>query len=185
MSDMDVNRIFLCGFMATGKTTLGKQVARNLEWPFIDLDDVIVRRSRLSISQIFDLYGEEHFRKLERENLQFVLENYEGIIALGGGALQNQEYLEYIKENGFLVFLKTPLENLWPRLLRKKSRPLLRDRDGHIKKEAQIKEDLTELYEKRLPLYEQAHLIFEAQEGASPVEQGKLLMEEIEAHASA
>lgn len=176
MSELDnYNTVFLCGFMGTGKSTLGKIVARLLEKPFIDLDDVIVRDARLPIPRIFHLYGESYFRKLEKEALDNVIERSNGIVALGGGTLQNQEMVDYIKENGILVFIETPLEELWPRLIRKKHRPMLHTKDGQMKDDETLKKDLSELYHKRLPLYEQAHIKYTAHVDSNPNEQANEL----------
>ena len=179
MSKQEFSRIFLCGFMGTGKTTLGKLLAYKLGKPFLDMDDVIKRKARLSIPQLFQQYGEAHFRNLEKSAIKQVAGQQQGVIALGGGALQDKELVHTIKSNGLLVFIDAPFEVLLSRLMRNKKRPMLLDKEGRMKNKESLRHELSELYNKRLPMYRQAHLTFSSEQNLNPNEQAELLKERI------
>jgi len=152
--------IFLCGFMGTGKTTLGKKLATLLKLPFRDLDDFMVGKENRSIPEIFEEDGEPYFRSLEKESIRELGGRFNGVLALGGGALQNQEIIDYIKENGILVFIKTDFNTILERILSEEGRPLLLDDDGNRKPGEMLTRELRQLYDSRLPSYNQAQLIF-------------------------
>lgn len=150
--------IFLSGFMGAGKSVIGQQLADKLERPFLDLDDKIEERAGQSVSEIFETSGESRFRTIERRALLEVARDFEGIVALGGGSLQTQHVVDHIKLNGLLIFIDTPISVILDRISGDVDRPLLLDEDGNPKEQQKLKEDLTLLYEERLPLYEQAAL---------------------------
>ena len=152
------SRIFLCGFMGAGKTTIGRQLAQNLSVSFLDLDEHIEEEEGKSISDIFEEQGEAAFRKLERNAILEVIRNFKGVVALGGGALQNQHITDHIKVNGLLIFIQTPFSVILERIMTKPHRPLLLNEEGSLKNEEILKKELNTLYKKRLPLYEQAEL---------------------------
>ena len=179
MNKQEFSRIFLCGFMGTGKTTLGKLLAYKLGKPFVDMDDLIKTKARLSIPQIFQLYGEAHFRKLEKDAIQEAAAEQQGVIALGGGALQDIELVQTIKSNGLLVFIDSPFEVLLSRLMRNKKRPMLLDNEGKMKDKESLRHELSELYNKRLPMYRQAHITFSSGQNIKAYEQAELLKEHI------
>jgi shikimate kinase len=148
--------IFLCGFMGAGKTIIGQKLADKLGQSFLDLDDEIVEMTGQSIPEIFEDAGEAGFRTAERRALMTVIREYEGVIALGGGSLQNQHLLDHIKLNGLLIFIETPITVILDRISKDENRPLLLDEDGNPKEIEILEKELTALYEERLPLYEQA-----------------------------
>lgn len=148
--------IFLCGFMGAGKSVISEQLADKLDRPFIDLDDHIEELTDQTIPQIFKDSGEAGFRTAERRALMEVVREYEGVVSLGGGSLQNQHVLDHLKLNGLLVFIETPISVILDRVLQDTNRPLLLDKDGNPKTKDQLEQELTALYEKRFPLYEQA-----------------------------
>ncbi len=150
--------IFLCGFMGTGKTTIGKKLAERVQAEFIDLDKEIEKKDGRSIPEIFSEDGEAYFRELEWRTLKTMLPETKGIYALGGGSLQNQRVVDHIKLFGLLIFIDTPFEVLLERIRKDASRPLLLDKDGNIKQDSELRTDLTHLYNKRKPLYEQAQI---------------------------
>lgn len=160
-------RIFICGFMGAGKTTVGRQLAKELDLSFYDLDDLIEASSGRSIDSIFSEEGEATFRQQEKEALLQVIRTKKGVVALGGGSLQNQHLLDHIKVNGMLVFLKTPMPQIVDRLVRCDHRPLLLDATGNMKPRSILKAELQELYEKRLPFYEQAEVTVHTEDYAS------------------
>lgn len=150
------DRIFLCGFMGAGKTTIGKQLAQKMEQPFMDLDQFIEREQGNSISQIFRDKGEGVFRKAEKEALLHAISNFKGVIALGGGTLQNQLIVDHIKLNGLLIFIETPFSVIFERITKNAMRPLLLDNGGNPKSNDVLQAELKDLYKQRMPLYKQA-----------------------------
>lgn len=151
-------QIFLCGFMGTGKTAAGKRLASALDMPFIDLDDRIEKNYARTIPQIFKEEGEAAFREYEKETLSQLLQGEEAVIALGGGALHNQQMIDQIKSNGGLVFIETPFSVIFERIYNATGRPLLLNDKGIPKEREVLAEELGQLYKKRLPFYRQAHI---------------------------
>lgn len=147
--------IFLIGMMGSGKSTTGKQLAGLLGWPFIDMDRYIEDENGLSIPEIFSRYGEEKFRLLEREALLKTLNIQDPIVvATGGGTPCFFDNMLKMKEKGWVVYIRTPIEILLGRLERDASdRPLFYSQIGE--------KILTELLEKRKEYYEQAHIVYE------------------------
>ena len=141
----------LTGFMGCGKTTLGRRVARQLGWRFVDLDTRIEERTGLAISIIFQRRGEPAFRNIEHELLQVALAeatalSQSTILALGGGTFAQPRNIELLRSSdAVIVFLETPIEELLARCVTKTHRPLFRDEASFRK-----------LYAERLPFYEQA-----------------------------
>ena len=150
--------IFICGFMGTGKSTVGKKLAELLEKDFFDLDQEIVNRAGMSIPEIFEQKGEEEFRKLEWKALYDLTQKVKGVIALGGGSLQNQHIIDHLKLYGLLIFLDTPFATILDRIFSDTNRPLLLDDEGNPKSKEQLTEDLNTLMQNRLPYYSQAQI---------------------------
>jgi shikimate kinase len=176
------DRIFLCGFMGAGKSSIGRKLADFLDRPFLDLDDKIEDKAGLSIPRIFEKEGEAGFRTLERRALLEVIREFKGIVALGGGSLQNQHLLDHVKLNGLLIFIETPISIILERISADKNRPLLLNEDGTPKSRKLLKKELKALYDKRLPLYEQA-IISVTNNGKEGVEEiVELLVKKIKNH---
>jgi len=117
---------FLYGPPGSGKTTIGKKLAERLELPFTDLDEVIENQSGMQIPEIFAQEGEAGFRERERQALSEVLNNGQGVVALGGGSLLNEENRSYVERNGPVICLRAPFETLFSRLNTAQTvRPLL------------------------------------------------------------
>ena len=152
--------------MASGKSTVGPQVAEQLDLDFVDLDDVIEERAGQSIPSIFEAHSESTFRRLEAEALQ-ATQGREGVIALGGGALVDADNLAFAKEQGTVVYLRVPLEELARRLRDTAGeRPLLLDEAGNPLSDEDLRAKIDRMLRKRRPYYEQAHVIVD---GAQPV----------------
>ncbi|MDZ7659710.1 shikimate kinase [Fodinibius sp.] len=149
-------RIFLCGFMGAGKSVIGRKLAKELELSFLDLDDKIEEQAGQSIPEIFEESGESAFRVAERRALQEVIKEFEGVVSLGGGSLQNQYIVDHLKLNGLLIFIEAPISVILDRISQDDNRPLLLDEHGNPKSKKKLENELTALYEERLPLYEQA-----------------------------
>lgn len=139
------NRIFLVGPMGAGKTTLGRQLARTLKVEFVDSDHEIERRTGADIPWIFDIEGEEGFRKRETEAIADLTLRDGIVLATGGGAVLKPENRRYLSERGVVVYLYAELEKLYHRTAKDRNRPLLQTADPKAK--------LQSLMEMRDPLY--------------------------------
>lgn len=146
--------LFLCGMMGTGKSLIGKYLAKKLNIPFTDLDTKIESETGKKIPQIFEEKGESGFRKIERNTLVNYLNYPNGVLALGGGSLQNQELVDLIKNCGILIFIDTPIETLLSRLKRSRRRPMINGLDLH-----ELEMLIKKLIEERKPFYNQADII--------------------------
>ena len=116
--------IYLIGMMGSGKSTVGKTLSEKMHKPFIDLDSEIEKATGENISEIFDIDGEEQFRKMETKQLK---QYSESIVACGGGIVLKDENREFINENGFTILLTASMEELSHRLSDSGNRPLLAD----------------------------------------------------------
>lgn len=174
--------IFLCGFMGAGKSTIGRKLAEKLESDFLDLDNRIEERTGQTIPEIFEQSGEGGFRTAERRALLEVCRDYEGVVALGGGSLQNQHLLDHLKLNGLLAFIETPISVILDRISGDKNRPLLLDESGNQKSRERLRKDLQVIYEERLPLYEQAVIKVKDNGKKSPEELTDILLNKIKNH---
>ncbi len=137
--------IALVGFMACGKSTIGKALAHELGYTFIDTDTIAETLDGRPIPKIFDEEGEAYFRDLETLALKSVADRPCSVIATGGGIVSRPENLEILKQNCFVVFLDVPFDIMAERASCNNNRPLFRD-----------KEKAYGLWQKRHPLYEQA-----------------------------
>ena len=116
--------IYLIGMMGSGKSTLGKSLSEKIQKSFIDLDSEIEKAAGKSISEIFDIDGEEQFRKMETKQLK---QYSESIVACGGGIVLKDENREFINENGIAILLLATMGELTQRLSTSNNRPLLAD----------------------------------------------------------
>jgi len=141
--------IYLVGFMASGKTTVGRSLADRLGWNFVDTDEDIEAQQGVTISEIFDSRGEEEFRKLETEavlnRVRMVERGKPTVVVLGGGAFVQQVNFEMLENNGVTVWLDCPLQMIMQRVGQSSHRPLARD-----------PESLKALYETRRAAYARA-----------------------------
>ena len=119
------NNLILTGFMATGKTSLGKLLAEKLGRNFVDIDQKIEQDTGLSIPKIFEMYGEKYFRELEKKAVAEVVTRKNLVIATGGGTVKDEENLRLLKSSGFIVCLTTEPEEILARTQRRGERPLL------------------------------------------------------------
>lgn len=151
-------RIYLCGFMGAGKTTISRLLAGRLRYIFVDLDHYIEKKEHKTVSSIFSKFGEKHFRKLEQRYLRELSAWNSVVVALGGGTLSDFETVEYVKISGLLVYINIDIPTVISRVKRNRKRPLLLDQNGTVKPDDVLENELSELYEKRRPLYEMAHI---------------------------
>ncbi len=120
-----MSNIFLVGPMGAGKTTIGKLLATELSYDFIDSDREIEQRAGADISWIFDVEGEEGFRKRESKVIYELAQGSKAVIATGGGAVLSEETRRLLKAHGFTVYISAPLNILLERTAQDKTRPLL------------------------------------------------------------
>jgi len=123
---MKAKRVVITGFMGTGKTSVGKQLATKLKWLFFDTDALAETTEGMSVSDIFSKKGETYFRKLEKRCLEGLVSMSEIVIATGGGTLLTPENLEMASQDAALICLWATEEDLKRRLAKDKSRPLLK-----------------------------------------------------------
>jgi shikimate kinase len=152
--------IALVGLMGSGKSTIGRRLAKRLNMAFVDADDEIERAAGLSIAEIFDRFGESHFRDGERRVIARLAAGTPRVIATGGGAFVDPATRTLLLESCVAIWLDATIDTLAERVGRRDHRPLLRDRDAH--------EVLANLAEIRNPFYAQAHI--SVQSAASPHE---------------
>ena len=158
--------ISLIGYMGSGKSTTGKDLAKTLGYEFIDLDQYIENKYELSVSEIFEKFGEIGFRKREKETLAEVLQKTNVVLSLGGGTPVYYDNINVINTNSVSIFLRVQLPQLVKRLEYKKhTRPLI----AHLKDE-----ELTEFIAKHLfernHFYQQSkHTISIANQSSSEV----------------
>jgi shikimate kinase len=123
--------IYLVGFMGSGKSTVGRALARHIGWRFADLDEDIENRERQTINEIFEKKGEEEFRRLEAEclekRIQDVARGVPWVIAVGGGCFTRLENLDLIQNHGISIWLDASLDVIRQRIAHSTHRPLARD----------------------------------------------------------
>lgn len=138
---MMVERIFLIGLMGAGKTAVGENLAKRLNWLWIDLDALIVQKNGLSIQAIFEQYGESYFRRLEKEALAEVVPLKNVVVSTGGGVILDDENRQVLTQSGVCIYLAAKLSTLTNRLRGSEDRPLLK------------RHSLEQLIGEREPLY--------------------------------
>ncbi len=160
---MAKQNIFLIGFMASGKSTVGEILAGKLQRKFFDTDKLIEGKAGLSIAQIFQEKGESHFREIEADTVKFVTNKNQAVIALGGGAILDSQNWQMIKSAGYTIYLQWDINLLVPRLMNDDSRPLISQRIKNLNKTEIIK-----LFNSRKNLYESADYSIKCFETDSP-----------------
>lgn len=146
MSIMKVRNIFLIGPMGAGKSTIGRALAKELKLDFYDSDEVIEQRAGADISWIFDIEGEEGFRKREIKVIDELTQKNNIVLATGGGVIMSPENRSVLAARGTVIYLKTSLEQQYERTKRDTKRPLLQTED--------LESRLVELRDERQPHYE-------------------------------
>ncbi|WP_237380585.1 MULTISPECIES: shikimate kinase [unclassified Cupriavidus] len=158
-SDNLAGNLFLIGFMGAGKTTIGRTVAHLLGRPFFDTDHEIEARCGVRIATIFELEGEEGFRRRETRVLDDLTQRSGIVLATGGGAVLRAENRDMLRTRGHVVYLDATVQELWRRTRRNRNRPLLQVENPRARLESMFME--------RDPLYrETAHVIMPAHSGS-------------------
>jgi shikimate kinase len=145
-----VDKIYLVGFMAAGKTTVARALATRLGWRAEDIDELIEARERRAVADIFARSGEPYFRAVEREILKVVLPLRHVVVATGGGTFVDPENRGAINMDGLSVWLDVPIEEVLARIPADGRRPLAADRV-----------QMQRLYDARRMAYAMAHLRFD------------------------
>lgn len=137
--------IYLVGLMGAGKTTIGRQLAKNLGLPFYDSDKAIEESTGVDIPTIFEFEGENGFRDREQKMLQQLTQLKGIVLATGGGAILREENRNLLKEHGYIVYLQCSVDRILERTRRDTQRPLLKTENP--------KERIQCLFNEREPLY--------------------------------
>ncbi|GHU27597.1 shikimate kinase [Betaproteobacteria bacterium] len=146
--------IYLVGLMGAGKTTIGRSLAKRLGSHFVDTDKEIELRTGVSIPTIFEIEGEDGFRKRESQVIAEISKKNGFVVATGGGGVLREENRRNMQASGFVIYLNVSPQMLWERTRHDKNRPLLQVADPLLK--------LTQLFTVRDPLYrEVANLVVE------------------------
>ena len=145
--------IFLIGYMGSGKSTVGKRLAKKLNFNFIDLDSFIEEENKLTISEIFTKLGENEFRALEHNALKKLISNTHTVISCGGGTPCYYNNIELMNNNGITIYIKMSIDTLAQRLFNaKQKRPLV----ANLSTITELKKIINEQLEKREAFYQQA-----------------------------
>ena len=135
-------KIYLCGFMGCGKSRIGSELARKTGMKFADLDSYITEREGMTIPEIFERFGEAHFRGLEARYIAEMPDN--SVTALGGGAIINDKTAETARRTGRVIFLDVDFDTCYERIKNDSNRPLAYNSP---------REKVKELYDTRRPVY--------------------------------
>lgn len=151
--------LVLVGLMGAGKSTIGRRLAKSLGRSFKDSDQEITEAAGCSISDLFEIHGEDIFRDLEqRVMLRLLTENTPGVLATGGGAFINPVVRQLIKEKGISIWLRADLEILVERVSRRNTRPMLEHGDK--------RDIMGKLMHERYPIYAEAHFVVDSDAGS-------------------
>ena len=161
---MTTDKIYLVGFMASGKSTVARHLALRLHWRHEDIDGLIEARERQTIADIFAKRGEAYFRTVERETLQLLLPIRQLIVATGGGTFADPENRAAMLVDGVVIWIDLPLAELIPRIPLDGRRPLAADRPA-----------LERLYAARVDTYRLAHLRVNASRSSPGVVADRIL----------
>jgi len=148
-----MGNIYLVGFMGTGKSAVGKQLAARKNWQFLDLDELIELKQRMTISDIFAKAGEAYFRRIEKKTLAEVAQENEFVVACGGGIVLDKENIRVMKGTGTIVCLTASPSVILKRTQSSTHRPLLSVKDPSRRIETLLKF--------RAPFYAQADYIID------------------------
>lgn len=165
LQQMDKAAIFLVGFMACGKTTVGPALAARLGRRFVDIDPLIVAQVGCSIAELITREGEERFRQIETETLRRTAQTSALVIAPGGGVITREENRALMAAAGLTLWLDAPFELCWQRIVQESGEP-----GGNARPLAPNQIAASQRYAQRLPLYQQAAIRIAISEGQTPDE---------------
>ncbi|MBI5047329.1 MAG: shikimate kinase [Deltaproteobacteria bacterium] len=148
-----MKNIVLTGFMGTGKSSVGRRLAKELNLKFIDTDDLIEKEAGIDINEIFTKFGEGYFRLLESKVVHEISSNTNMVIATGGGTIVNPLNFEILKRNGTIICLTASIDAIFSRIGKGDERPLISKDD---KREA-----ISDLLKAREPFYKKTDFIID------------------------
>ncbi|MEI6856850.1 shikimate kinase [Psychrilyobacter sp.] len=119
--------LILIGFMGSGKSTVGRELAKVLEMNFVDTDHYIENKEKMNIKEIFSLKGEEYFREIEAKYVKEISKMNNTVISTGGGVVAFDANIRLLKESGFVIYLDCTIDCIYNRVSRRNTRPLLND----------------------------------------------------------
>ncbi len=158
------DRIYITGFMGSGKSTVGPRLASALGYDYIDIDEAIERAEGRSVREIFEEKGERYFRALERDLVQKIAHAPRLVVSLGGGTLMDPDNYLDVSGSGIIVYLKAAPEQLFRRLQTKADRPMLMDISGRGLSEEELRIRIQQLYHAREQVYTRADITVESGE---------------------
>lgn len=164
--------IFLIGFMGTGKSTVSKELKKMLSMECMEMDDMIVERQGMPISEIFEKHGEDYFRDIESGLLVELKEKNNVIVSCGGGVVVRRENIGHMKDSGTVVLLSATPQTVYERVKNNTGRPIL---NGNMNVEY-----IAELVEKRREKYEKAADIVIVTDGKSTKEVCREIVDALE-----
>ena len=141
-----MRKIYLVGFMGCGKSAIGRRLSYYLKMPYYDMDHEIVRQQGMTIPEIFEKYGEAHFRKIETEFLK-TFRDEACIIATGGGVAMNEANRKIMRNTGLVFFLDARFDDIYMRIRNDKNRPIV---------QSSTEQELEDLYQHRKKFYRDA-----------------------------
>jgi shikimate kinase len=153
------DRLYLTGFMGSGKSTIGPILANTLGFEFADIDRVVESTEGIPVTRIFREKGEAYFREMELQALRRLCVRPRLVISLGGGTLVQPAAFQLIRATGILVYLKMSPEEVMRRLAHRTDRPLLLDPEGGRLPDDQLRARIEKLYGERSALYESADVV--------------------------
>ena len=165
------NNIVLIGPMGSGKTTVGRRLSEKLQIDFHDADHEIIDKTGVSIDHIFDVEGEEGFRKRETDVLKELCIKPNIVLATGGGAVISKENREFIKNSGSVIYLSSSVDQILRRTAKSKTRPLLENSSNRRK-------TISDIIDSRDPLYREVATIIINTNGKKLIE----IINEIQSH---
>lgn len=158
---MKISRIYITGFMGSGKSTLGPIVANTIGWNSYDIDSEIEKRTGMKVTEIFKSKGEKFFRELESSILDEHSKEPEVVVSLGGGTIAYNNNYDIIKKTGVLVYLKSSPEKIFLRLKHKTDRPLFQTFDNLILSDEEALQKIKRLLSEREKYYRNADIIID------------------------
>jgi len=165
---MVMKNIVLTGFMGTGKTAVGKELARSLDVPLIDIDSEIENSERMTIQDIFKQHGEAVFREIETRKIKETAQRKNIIISTGGGAVLKDENMHALRRSGIIICLTASPETILQRVSNNNERPLLQG-ENPLRK-------IEELLHVRQPFYDKADIIIDT-ENRTPLQIAEEIIE--------
>jgi len=152
-----MRKVYLVGYMGSGKSAIGRRLSYFLRMPYYDMDKEIVRREKMTIPEIFEQKGEAYFRKIETEFLRDFRDEF-CIISTGGGVAINAENRKIMRQSGLVLFLDATFPDIWKRIHKDKNRPIV---------QRSTKQELEDLFYQRRKYYKSAAHINIRTEGRS------------------